>query len=194
MDILPQLILNSVIAGAVYGLVALGFNLAYGATKFFNLAHGAIAAIGGYTAFFLTRALGAGVPLGIAAGVFAAGLAGYGLDRILFSPPQAEGLEPGAPRGLARRRSRRMEEVMEACAVLKRKRGARAGTLSGRDRTRGRGRIPAIAAICPDVRLERFRGLMPGIRLRAPFQAACRGSAFRSVVEWGRESPIAPLA
>ena len=37
MDILPQLILNSVIAGAIYGIVALGFNLIYGATKFFNL-------------------------------------------------------------------------------------------------------------------------------------------------------------
>ena len=27
MDILPQLILNSIIAGAIYGMVALGFNL-----------------------------------------------------------------------------------------------------------------------------------------------------------------------
>ena len=35
MDILPQLILNSVIAGAIYGIVALGFNLIYElATKF----------------------------------------------------------------------------------------------------------------------------------------------------------------
>jgi len=43
MDILPQLIINSIIAGAIYTLIALGFNLIYGATKFFNLAHGVIA-------------------------------------------------------------------------------------------------------------------------------------------------------
>jgi len=37
MDILPQLILNSLIAGAIYALIALGFNLIYGATRFFNM-------------------------------------------------------------------------------------------------------------------------------------------------------------
>lgn len=53
MDIIPQLILNSIIAGAIYTLVALGFNLIYGATKVFNLAHGVMAAVGGYTVFYL---------------------------------------------------------------------------------------------------------------------------------------------
>ena len=30
MDIIPQLILNSIIAGAIYSMIALGFNLIYG--------------------------------------------------------------------------------------------------------------------------------------------------------------------
>ena len=36
MDILPQLVLNSIIAGAIYAMVALGFNLIYGATEVFQ--------------------------------------------------------------------------------------------------------------------------------------------------------------
>jgi len=52
MDIVPQLILNSIIAGAIYTLIALGFNLIYGATKFFNLAHGVMVAVGGYAFFY----------------------------------------------------------------------------------------------------------------------------------------------
>ena len=57
-SIVPQLIVNSLIAGSIYALVALGFNFIYGTTKFFNLTHGVIAAIGGYVVYFLTKKLG----------------------------------------------------------------------------------------------------------------------------------------
>ncbi|MDD5318525.1 MAG: branched-chain amino acid ABC transporter permease [Candidatus Pacebacteria bacterium] len=86
MDIIPQLIANSIIAGALYALIALGFNLIYGATKFFNLTHGVIAAIGGYTVFFLTNSLGWNIYLAAVAGVLFAGLVGYGLEKILYKP------------------------------------------------------------------------------------------------------------
>lgn len=86
MGILPQLVVNSVIAGATYTLITLGFNLIYGTTKFINMAHGAVAAVGGYTVFFLTRTMGAGVLLSIVAGVVFAGLIGYGMDKIVFTP------------------------------------------------------------------------------------------------------------
>lgn len=86
MGILPQLVVNSVIAGATYTLITLGFNLIYGTTKFINMAHGAVAAVGGYTVFFLTRTMGAGVLLSIVAGVLIAGLIGYGMDKIVFTP------------------------------------------------------------------------------------------------------------
>src|SRR3989344_2413068 len=66
MDILPQLIINSIIAGAIYTLIALGFNLIYGATKFFNLAHGVMAAVGGYSVFYFAKT--------------------FGLDRLVYSP------------------------------------------------------------------------------------------------------------
>lgn len=45
------------IAGAIYTLIALGFNFIYGATKFFNLAHGAMTAVGGYAVFYFAKNL-----------------------------------------------------------------------------------------------------------------------------------------
>lgn len=52
LDILPQLILNGIIAGAIYSLVALGLSLVYGVLKFINMAHGEFAMCGAYS-FFL---------------------------------------------------------------------------------------------------------------------------------------------
>ena len=86
MGILPQLILNSIISGAIYTLVALGFNLIYGATKFFNLAHGIMAAIGGYAVFYFAKTLGLDVYVAIILGVALAGLVGFGLDKFIYLP------------------------------------------------------------------------------------------------------------
>ncbi len=86
MSILPQIILNSIIAGAIYALIALGFNFIYGATKFFNLAHGALATVGGYSVFFITYTLGWNVYLAVLISVIFAGAVGYGLDKFIFLP------------------------------------------------------------------------------------------------------------
>ncbi len=86
MDILPQLILNSVIAGAIYGIVALGFNLIYGATKFFNLSHGVIAVAGAYGFLFFSKTLGLNLFLSVLIGVDIAAIIGYGLDKLVYLP------------------------------------------------------------------------------------------------------------
>ncbi|MBT3729936.1 branched-chain amino acid ABC transporter permease [bacterium] len=86
MDIIPQLVLNSIIAGSIYALIALGFNLIYGATKFFNLSHGVMAAIGGYSVFYFAKTLGWNLPLSIVIGVLLAGLIGYALDKLVYLP------------------------------------------------------------------------------------------------------------
>lgn len=86
MSIIPQLIANSIIAGSVYALVALGFSLIYSTTKFFNLAHGALTAVGGYVVFFLTKQLGLDVFLSAIIGIVFAGLVGYFLDKIVYLP------------------------------------------------------------------------------------------------------------
>jgi branched-chain amino acid transport system permease protein len=89
MSIIPQLIANSIIAGGIYALIALGFNLIYGATKFFNLAHGAIATIGGYAVFYLTKSLGLDTILSVIIGVLFAGFVGYLLEIFLFKKLRA---------------------------------------------------------------------------------------------------------
>ena len=55
---LLQLIVNGIIAGSVYVLVALGFGLIYGTTRFFHFAHGAIYTAGAYFAYTFIVLLG----------------------------------------------------------------------------------------------------------------------------------------
>lgn len=88
MDIVPQLIANSIIAGATYALVALGFNFIYGATKFFNLAHGVVAVIGAYTVFALVQIIHAPLWIGeaVVVGIVVAGFCGYVLDKAIYAP------------------------------------------------------------------------------------------------------------
>ena len=50
---LSQLILNGIIAGSIYSLIALGFVVIYRTVKFFHLAHGAVYAVGAYVAYSL---------------------------------------------------------------------------------------------------------------------------------------------
>lgn len=84
MDILPQIIINSLVAGSIYALIAIGFSLIYGATKFFNLAHGVMAIVGAYTVLFLTQTLGLNIFISVIGGVVLAGLLGYILDKIVY--------------------------------------------------------------------------------------------------------------
>jgi branched-subunit amino acid ABC-type transport system permease component len=48
MAIATQLIMNGIIAGAIYALVASGFSLIYSVTKFMHFAHGAVLAFSAY--------------------------------------------------------------------------------------------------------------------------------------------------
>lgn len=86
MDIIPQLVLNSVIAGAIYTMVALGFNLIYGTVRFFDLGYGALTAVGGYTTFFIIKKLGLHPSIGIIAGIIVAGVIGYIIYRLVYAP------------------------------------------------------------------------------------------------------------
>lgn len=86
MDTLLQLLVNGLVAGSIYALVAMGFSLIYGTTRFFNLAHGSIAAVGGYGVFLFSRLLGWPLWSGVILGVLCAGLAGWALDKLIYLP------------------------------------------------------------------------------------------------------------
>ena len=86
MDILPQLIVNSIIAGAIYTMVALGFNLIYGTVKFFDLGYGALTAVGGYAVFYFYKSLGFNIYIAIILGVVIAGIIGFIIYRLVYAP------------------------------------------------------------------------------------------------------------
>ncbi len=86
MDILPQLIVNSLVAGSIYAIVTLGFNLVYGTTKFFNFAHGIMAALGGYVVFWGVKTLGWNIYLSILVSILFVGAVGCFLDKIIYRP------------------------------------------------------------------------------------------------------------
>lgn len=52
-----QLVMNGVIAGSTYGLVALGFSMIYSVGRFFHFAHAAVIVCAGYSVLFLTARL-----------------------------------------------------------------------------------------------------------------------------------------
>jgi branched-chain amino acid transport system permease protein len=86
MSILPQLFLNGLIAASFYALVALGFNLIYGVSRFFNMAHGVLCAVGGYTVFFLFKQHDVNIFLAVLLGALVAGVWGFLLDVIIYKP------------------------------------------------------------------------------------------------------------
>ncbi|MBL8060837.1 MAG: branched-chain amino acid ABC transporter permease [Chthonomonas sp.] len=55
---LPQQLLNGLMFGAIYALVALGYTMVYGVLKLINFAHGEVFMIGAYTALFVSWQMG----------------------------------------------------------------------------------------------------------------------------------------
>ncbi len=55
---LSQLILNGIIAGSIYALIALGFAVIYKTVRFFHFAHGVVYTAGAYFAYTLTISMG----------------------------------------------------------------------------------------------------------------------------------------
>jgi branched-chain amino acid transport system permease protein len=81
-----DLIVNGLLVGLMYALVALGFVLIYKATSAINFAQGDLVMFAGYAAAFLLVDLG--VPLLAAVGIVAVGmvLLGFMLERLILRP------------------------------------------------------------------------------------------------------------
>jgi branched-chain amino acid transport system permease protein len=75
MGMLPQLLVNGLVAGSAYSLMAVSFGLIYGSTRFFHFAHGAVYTAGAYGTYFaivvlrLPIVVSAALGIGLAAGV-----------------------------------------------------------------------------------------------------------------------------
>ena len=84
MGILNQLVMNAIIAGAAYAILALGFNVIFGITKFLNMAYGAVAVVGAYGVFLFCRLNSLPLWLGIPLAIIAAGIVSYLSDVLVF--------------------------------------------------------------------------------------------------------------
>src|SRR2546423_3865795 len=55
---LPEQLVNGLLLGAVYALIALGYTMVYGVLRLINFAHGEVYMLGGYVALFVSYYLG----------------------------------------------------------------------------------------------------------------------------------------
>src|ERR1051325_2234912 len=55
---LPEQLVNGLLLGAIYALIALGYTMVYGVLKLINFAHGEVYMLGGYVALFASYFLG----------------------------------------------------------------------------------------------------------------------------------------
>ena len=81
-----QLLLNGIIAGSIYALIAIGFTVIYRTVKFFNLAHGIVYTAGAYFAYTLTISLHLNIILSFFLSIFFAALLGIAIDRCVYYP------------------------------------------------------------------------------------------------------------
>lgn len=93
MDIFLQQIINGLVQGSIYALVALGYTMVYGIMGLINFAHGEVVMIG--TLVTITVAgtmIKAGMPVvlagfaGLSAAVLVCMALGWGLERIAYRP------------------------------------------------------------------------------------------------------------
>ncbi len=86
MAIATQLILNGIIAGAIYALVASGFSLIYSVTKFMHFAHGAVLALGAYLLYTFAVMSGINFWLAIILTLLCSCIAGVLMDWFVYRP------------------------------------------------------------------------------------------------------------
>jgi len=81
-----QFLVNGVIAGSVYALIAIGFAIIYRTVKFFHFAHGIVYAAGAYLSYTFFIILKINPILSFFLAVAMAALLGIAIDRFAYRP------------------------------------------------------------------------------------------------------------
>jgi len=88
-------VVNGIILGSMYALIAIGFSLVYGIVRLINFAHGDILTIGSFTMLACAVGLNLPFPLAILVVLVSGGAVGMLIERIAFRPmrgaPQVTG-------------------------------------------------------------------------------------------------------
>ena len=83
---LAQQLVNGVMLGAVYALIAIGYTLIFGVLGMLHLAHGEVFMIGAFVGLVILTKVSGNVMLALAAAMLATGLLGLLIERIAFRP------------------------------------------------------------------------------------------------------------
>jgi len=86
MHLLAQELLNGLVLGSIYALVALGLALVYGTMGIANFAHGHLYMLGAYAAFFAITTLHAPYWPAMLLAACALAAVGIALERVVFRP------------------------------------------------------------------------------------------------------------
>jgi len=93
MDIFLQQIINGLVLGSVYALVALGYTMVYGIINLINFAHGEVLMVGALTSWTVLQVLAdSGLPgwlkllISLAAAVVVCAVLNYAIEKIAYRP------------------------------------------------------------------------------------------------------------
>jgi branched-chain amino acid transport system permease protein len=83
---IQQLLINGIIAGSIYALIALGFTIIYRTIKFFHFAHGVIFAAGAYFVYTFFMLFDINPLISFFLSIALACLLGIAIDRFVYHP------------------------------------------------------------------------------------------------------------
>ncbi len=86
VTLFAQHVVNGLISGGLYVLIAIGLSLIFGVLGIINFAHGEIFAVGAYLGFFLWWGLGAPLPLAFVGAMLGTACVGVIAERLVFRP------------------------------------------------------------------------------------------------------------
>jgi branched-chain amino acid transport system permease protein len=86
MEFFAQLVLNGLMVGALYTLIAMGFVLIYKASEVINFAQGEQVMIGGYLALMMLSSVRLPLPLAILATMAVMAVLGFAVERSILRP------------------------------------------------------------------------------------------------------------
>lgn len=81
-----QFVINGLIAGSIYALIAIGFTIIYRTVKFFHFAHGIVYTAGTYVAFTLIISLHLNFVLSFFLSIILASVLGVPIDKFVYYP------------------------------------------------------------------------------------------------------------
>jgi branched-chain amino acid transport system permease protein len=83
---MTQFIVNGLISGSTYAIVAMGFALIYNTTRIFHFAHGAVYTFGAYIFYTFGRVFGFPFPVAVAFSALLTGTLGLLIDAGMYYP------------------------------------------------------------------------------------------------------------